>query len=163
MGVDRMAVKIILFRRQKTIISTCISIVTGSNITHSAVLYDGDLFDSSETRGKFGKAKIKKLRKRTVEVYHIGASDEQATAWLMKHHDKRYDYAGVLQWLLFYALGRYFEKYRLNSRKRIYCFEATAALISRVTGLKFRQNITGDDLKRTLNRPEFVGQLREYI
>ena len=109
-----MAVKIILFRKNNSIISKCISLVTGSNITHSAVLVDGELWDASEKRGNFGRAKAKKLLNRKVEVYHLGASDIQAQAWVVNNDGKKYDYAGILQWVLFFFFGRFFTKHRFK-------------------------------------------------
>lgn len=158
-----MAVKILLFRKTNSIISRGISLVTGSNITHSAVLYDDQIFDSSEKRGKFAAARIKKLQNRKVEVYHLGAKEDQTEAWLVKHSTKEYDYSGLIQWFLFWIFGRFVNKLRIASRDKVYCFEATAALITRVTGLKFPKNISGDHLKRTLGKPEYIGSLKEYL
>lgn len=158
-----MAVKIVLFRKSSSIISKCISLVTSSNITHSAVFFDGEIWDSSEKRGKFGKADVKKLQNRTVEVYHLGANDDQANLWLIKMNGKRYDYLGIIQWGFFYLAGRFFEKYRLNSKNKVYCFEATGAIITRVIKRKFPVNVTGENLRRTLGKPEFIGELKEYI
>jgi len=159
-----MGVKVLLFRKNKGIISRCISLVTGSNITHSAILFEGQIWDSSERRGKFGAAKVKKLAKRKVEVYHLGASTEQAEAWLVRHNGKDYDYSGILQWFLFWIFGRFVNKLRLASKSKVYCFEATGALITRVTGLKFPKNVSGSDLRRVLGvKAEYVGSLKEYL
>lgn len=158
-----MPAKIILFKKTNTLFSRCVAIVTDSKITHSAVLFDGEIYDSSEKRGKFGRADAKKLKERNVEVYHIGASEEQVARWLMKHMGRRYDYTGLLQWVLFWAFGRFFTRYRLNAKSKVYCFEATANLIAIVTKLKFRQNLSGQDLKNTLAPPEYVGKLKDYF
>lgn len=158
-----MAVNIILFKKDKGLISRCIAKITGSDFTHSAVLYDGQLYDASERRGKFGEANVKKLANRKIEVFNLGASDIQVEAWLVKHAHKRYDYSGVLQWLLFWAFGGFINSLKLSSRKKVYCFEATAALISRVIKLKFPENLHGDHLKRTLGLPVYRGKLKEFL
>jgi len=157
------AAHVILFKKESTLISRAIAKVTKCDITHSAVLFDGALFDASEIRGEFGRAKIKKLQNRKVEAYHLGASEAQVETWLVMNHGKKYDYSGVLQWLLFGLFGRFFKKTRLNQRSKVYCFEATASLINKVTGLKYPQNISGDHLRRTLGRAVFKGQLKEFL
>jgi len=157
------AARIILFKKHSSFISKAIAKVTGCDITHSGVLYDGDIYDASELRGDFGRAKLKKLKNRKVEVYHLGASEQQLQTWLMKHHGKKYDYAGVLQWLLFICFGQFFKGYRLNQRSRVYCFEATANLVTRVTRVKFPANVSGCHLRRTLGKPEYCGEFKEYL
>ena len=159
-----MSTKVILFRKNKGLISRCISLVTGSNITHSAVLFDGELYDASERRGNFGRAKIKKLQKRNVEIYSLGASEMQVESWLIRHNGKDYDYSGILQWFLFWIFGRFINKLKIASKSKVYCFEATAALISRVTGIKkFPENLHGDHLKKTLGRPVYIGKLKDFL
>ena len=158
-----MAASVILFKKNKSFISKAVEVVTGCDVTHSAVLYDGDLYDASELRGDFGRAKIKKLKNRKVEVYNLGASDQIMQTWLIKHGGKKYDYSGVLQWVLFWSLGRFFKNSRLNQKKKVYCFEATANLVSKVTRLKFPENVSGCHLRRTMGKPVFSGKLDEFL
>lgn len=159
-----MQAKIILFRKdKKSFISKCIARITGSDITHSAVYWMGDLWDSSEKRGRFDRAKMDKLKDRTVEVYPYGASKEQIILWLMRHNGKKYDYKGILGWVVYWLFGRYISNVRVNSKNRVYCFEATANLISIVNNLKFPRHVSGDNLKRTLGNPQFVGTLENYM
>jgi len=159
----KMNAKVILFKKDTSIISLCISKVTGSNITHSGVYFDGQIFDASEKRGKFGSAKVKSLKNRNVEVYNLGASDTQLEAWLVRHSNKAYDYSGILQWLLFFIFGRFVNRLKISSNNKVYCFEATAALITRVTGLKFPKNLHGDHLKRVLGLPVYKGPLKGFL
>jgi hypothetical protein len=159
-----MAVNVVLFKKNKSIISKCIAIVTGCEITHSAVLVDGQLYDASEKRGKFGLANLKKLKKRNVKIYNLGASDEQVNLWLIKNNGKRYDYRGILQWILFWLFGRFIDKLKIASEKKVYCFEATAALISAVTGIaRFPSNLHGGHLQKTLGKPVYIGKLEDYL
>ncbi len=154
--------KVVLFRKSSTIISKAIAHVTGSDITHSAVLVNGSLYDSSETRGKFARANIKKLKKRKVEVYPLGASPDQVNAWLAHHLERRYDYAGILGWMVYSLVGRFFSTSKLNAQSKVYCFEATARLVADVQGLKFRTHLSGQDLKRVLGAPTYIGSLGDY-
>ena len=159
-----MAANVVLFKKNKGLVSRCISLVTGSDITHSGILFEGQLYDASERRGKFGSAKLRRLKDRKVEVYNLGASEAQVDSWLIRHNGKEYDYAGVLQWALFYVFGRFVNRLKLSSKDKVYCFEATAALIGTVSGIKkFPNNLHGDHLKRTLGKPVYVGKLKEFL
>ena len=158
-----MAGSVVLFKKDGGIISKLIAKVTGSDITHSAVLYEGQLFDASERRGNFGRANINKLKARDVEVYPLGASVQQLDVWLVLHNGKKYDYAGVLQWALYGFFGRFFKGHKLNQTKKVYCFEATAALLTKITGVKYPANISGDHLRRTLGSPIYTGRLSGFL
>ncbi len=158
-----MTIKVVLFRKNDSFISKCIAKVTGSDITHSAVLYKDVMFDSSEVRGNFGRANQKDYKGRMIEVYPLGASEQQFQDWLFLHSGKKYDYKGVIGWFFWKYFGNWTKNQKLNSKSRVYCFEATADLISRVSRLKYDTHISGADLKRTLGQAQFIGPIEEYL
>jgi len=155
--------RVILFKKDRSAISRAIAFVTECDVTHSAVMAGGQLFDASESRGSFGSDNLFQYKSRDVEIYDIGIDGRTFTAWRSRYDGKKYDYLGALQWLLFFLFGRFFTKYRINQRSKVYCFEATAAIITRHNAAKFKQNINGDDLRAALGRPIYSGKLNDYL
>ena len=160
-----MTAKVFLFEKDKSIISRAIAHVSGSPITHSAVYYEGAMFDSSEVRGKFGRADIKDHLDRKVRVHHIGVSDIQLAQWVVLNWGKKYDWRGIGGWVMYHLFKRWFTFSRNNSKSRVYCHEAVADLIRIVQGgkLKFPVHVSGDHIKNQLGKPEFVGTLQDYL
>lgn len=160
-----MTTKIILFEKDSSWIAKAIAHVTGSRFTHSAVYHNGIIYHSSERVGKFDSMDTKEYEDRSVEVFHVGASPSQVTEWIIENTHKRYDWKGVIGWILYWAFGKYFESRRANSRGRVYCHECVANLINKVQGprVKFPVHISGDDLKNKLNKPMFAGNLKGFL
>lgn len=155
--------KIILFRNSGGMIESAIANLTKSNITRAAVLMNGELWEFSEYSKKFIKSRNKKLLDRCIEVYPIGASSEQIRFWVIQNTQNHVKSLGWLGWSAYFLIGRYFGSHRLSKKERLYCFKAIASLLQQVTGVKYPSNVTGEQIKRTLGKPIFIGALKEYL
>lgn len=85
-----------------------ICLVTKSRFSHAAVEIDGVLYDSSETRAKFGKSEVD-LRSRPHVVFEF---EGDMTEWLASMEGKRYDWKGVMGWI-----------FNKQDKNKFYCFE----------------------------------------
>lgn len=160
-----MTVKVLLFEKDSGLVSKAIAHISGSDITHSAVMYSGAMYDSSEVRGEFSRANPKDHMQRKVYVHHIGASDPQLFHWLLTNWGKKYDWKGIYGWVVYHMFKRWFKTGRNNSKNRVYCHEVVADLIRIVQGgkMKFPVHVSGEHIRKQLGKPEFVGTLEEYL
>jgi len=121
-----------------------ISWITGCKYSHSIVEIDGIMYDSSETRGKFGITD----RKVMYDVVHGRRKNVVYTVpgdlypWIAEMSGTRYDWKGVLGWL-----------FKLNNHKKFYCFEASwkALLIAGIVEHTPNQ-ISGCDLEKVMQK-----------
>jgi len=99
--------------KPNSIIGLIICIITGSKYSHSAVLINGELWDSSESRGYFGKNT--NLGNREYISFEFKGN---LTLWLLKMKEVEYDWLGVVGWL-----------FKANDKSKFYCFEASLSAL----------------------------------
>ena len=100
--------KVYLYK-PKSFIGYLITWVTKAPYSHAAIEIDNILYDSSETRGNFGKSEIINKNRKFI-CYEV---EGDLSVWLESMKGKKYDWSGVIGWI-----------FNVNDRDRFYCFEA---------------------------------------
>lgn len=101
---------------RKSVMSWVILLATGCPYAHAAVEVDGVLYDASETRGTFDRADRARFIGRQCLVCEV---DGDLSGWLQAMDGKRYDYRGVLGWLV----CRWWRR-GCGAKQQFYCFES---------------------------------------
>lgn len=163
-------IQIVLFRTQLSFVSFMIWMVTGYPISHSAVIWRGQLYDSSESRGDFGVGTpVKNYGQREVLVYNRQVAPQEALGWIQEVGAIKYDYVGVLGWFAAWLfkpvrfLSKFFLRKTLQSKK-VWCFEATAKLLLRSGIAKNIEAPThGGHLMQVLGEPDYTGTAEDWV
>jgi hypothetical protein len=109
--------KVVIFDvKYSSIFSILCALVTGQSSSHAAIIHDGDMYDTTLTRGHFGKASADEAARgghRQVTVFDI--PDVDAGEWIKGHLGVGYDYIGLAFW-----------PFDLEDDTRTYCFQAVS-------------------------------------
>lgn len=116
-----------------SIIGFLICLVTRSPFAHAAVMFNGVLYDASESRGDFGVSSIDPAIRKHFYIEFSG----DLRGWLERMLPMNYDYPGVFLWLL-----------GINRRSKVYCFEAAWHALHDAKVVSGRQpsRLSGSDL-----------------
>ena len=143
--------KIALFTgafRSKT--GLLIALATRCEFVHAAVYVaaDNSWYHSSESIGRFDKLNRDDYQARYCIAFEFSGD---LSGWVKKMQGKRYDWRGVLGWLV-----------RLNNPERFYCFEAAqdALRYAEYTRKNFSR-LSGCDIRDMAKSPVFYGRFSD--
>lgn len=142
--------KVVLYDVQyNKLYSIVTAIVTGCGISHASFIEDGVNYDTTFSRGYFGKATaVEDFPDRLVTVFDL--PDVTAEQFIQQNIGTKYDAVGLCLWL-----------FGIQSKTKYYCFE-TVLEVLRLNGIKvpqkYKNRVSGKDLIDCLTDLGYVGQ-----
>jgi len=150
--------KVVVFKKNKSIISRLISSITKSDYTHAGIMINEcSIIDASESRGYVDIKSYWEYKDRDCVIYDIKRThnnDKEMKSYI----GVSYDYKGVLGWLL-----------KLDDTTKFYCFEFVAKMIrtSRNNEDDIELSLTGDSiiglLKRFNSTKLYSGKFGDFV
>lgn len=142
--------KVVLYDVQyNKLYSLVTAIVTGCGISHVSFIEDGVNYDTTFSRGFFGKATaVEDFPERLVTVFDL--PEVSAKEFIAKHMGTKYDAIGLCLWV-----------FGIQSKTKYYCFETVAEVLeqnSMKMPLKYKNRVSGKDISDFLTDLGYVGK-----